>query len=94
MEIDIISPVSKVFSGKVNSVTLPGTEGSFQVLNNHAPIISTLAQGELKLLLESPLTEGEAKSFQVAGDKRTLTRTIEGGVVEVNKNKIIVLIDA
>ena len=94
MEIDIISPVSKVFSGKVNSVTLPGTEGSFQILNNHAPIISTLSKGELKLLLESPLVEGEAKSFQVAGDKKTLIRTIDGGVVEVNKNKIIVLIDA
>ena len=92
MEIDIISPVTKVFSGKVNSITLPGTDGSFQILNNHAPIISTLAKGQMKLMVDA--STPSVKGFEQSSDKRTLTREIPGGVVEVNNNKIIVLIDA
>lgn len=75
MFLEILTPDKKLFSGEVSSVTVPGTSGQFQVLNNHAPIISTLMKGIVKI--KSP--EGE-KTFEV-----------NGGVIEVLKNKVIVL---
>ena len=77
MTLDIITPDQTVFSGEVSSVTVPGTLGQFQVLNNHAPIISTLSKGDIKI----KSAEGE-QSFQTGP-----------GVVEVLKNKIIVLVE-
>jgi F-type H+-transporting ATPase subunit epsilon len=77
MQLDILTPGKKVFSGQVESSTLPGAEGQFQILNNHAPIISILAAGNLKY----KTSEGE----QVI--------KVTGGLVEVNDNKIIVLAD-
>jgi F-type H+-transporting ATPase subunit epsilon len=77
MQLDILTPGKKVFSGQVESSTLPGAEGQFQILNNHAPIISILAAGNLKY----KTSEGE----QVV--------KVTGGLVEVNDNKIIVLAD-
>jgi F-type H+-transporting ATPase subunit epsilon len=73
---DILTPDKNVFSGEVTSVSIPGSEGRFQVLNNHAPIISSIAYGEIKV--EGP--QGLKESFQV-----------KGGVVEVMKNKITIL---
>lgn len=76
MFIEIISPDKKIFSGEVSLVQLPGTDGSFEVLKNHAPIISTLTKGKIKLIdLEKTMQYIE----------------INSGVVEVRKNKIIVL---
>lgn len=75
MYLDIITPDKKVFSGEVTSVSVPGSEGRFQVLNNHAPIISTLQPGQVKI----KSVEGE-KIFDV-----------KGGVIEVLKNKVVVL---
>lgn len=75
MLLEIISPEKKLFSGEVSSVTVPGSNGLFQVLNNHAPIISTLKKGAVKV----ETAEGE-KSFE-----------INGGVVEVLNNKVVVL---
>ena len=78
MILDIITPDKKVFSGDVTSVTVPGTKGTFQVLNNHAPIISTLGKGTVKYRT----TEGEQ------------TMKINSGVIEVLKNKIILLLES
>jgi F-type H+-transporting ATPase subunit epsilon len=75
MLLEIISPEKKLFSGQAGSVTVPGSNGLFQVLNNHAPIISTLKKGTVKV--ETP--EG-VKSFE-----------INGGVIEVLNNKVVVL---
>jgi F-type H+-transporting ATPase subunit epsilon len=77
MKLEIITPDDMVFSGEVSEVTVPGTQGSFQVLTGHAPIISTLATGQITL--RGP--EGE-QAFST-----------EGGVVEVLNNKIIVLVE-
>lgn len=76
MHLEIITPDKKLFSGEAKSVKFPGVEGSFGVLENHAPIISSLKKGIVKV------TEANAavKNFE-----------IKGGVVEVLKNKIIVL---
>ena len=78
MFLEIITPDKKVFSGEVTSVQVPGTDGQFQILKNHAPIISTLTNGKVKIK-----TAGGSQSFDV-----------KGGVVEVLKNNIIVLAES
>ena len=78
MHLEIITPDKKVFEGEVAVVTFPGSDGSFQVLNNHAPLVSLLKDG----VVEYKTSEREVS--QVA---------ITGGVVEVLKNKVIVLAD-
>lgn len=75
MKLTIITPDKAVFDGDVTSVTVPGTAGSFEVLENHAPIVSTLDDG--KIIIRN------GKSEEVI--------TIIGGVVEVIENKITVL---
>ena len=57
MKLEIITPESNVFSGEAKAVSLPGLDGIFQVLNNHAPVISALKKGSLVVELEQPLTE-------------------------------------
>ncbi len=74
MTLEILTPDKKVFEGEVTSVTVPGAMGSFQILRDHAPIISTLEDGPV-------IIKGNTEE----------TFIIKGGVVEVLKNKIIVL---
>jgi len=76
MLLEIITPDKKLFSGEIKSVKLPGSGGSFAVLKNHAPLISSLKKGNVKVVDEQ---------------KQTHTFPVKGGVVEVLKNKIIVL---
>ena len=78
MEIEIITPEKELFKGEASSVKLPGTDGGFEILNNHAPIISTLRKGEIKVTT----TNKDTKNFN-----------INGGVIEMQNNKIIVLAD-
>lgn len=78
MLVEIITPDSKLFDGEVSSITLPGTKGRFEILNNHAPIISTLTAGEITISSD----KGQKESFE-----------IHGGVIEMQNNKIIVLAD-
>jgi F-type H+-transporting ATPase subunit epsilon len=79
MKIEVITPDKKVLSGDVDAVTLPGAMGSFQVLRNHADLISALERGPIKV-----------KS--TAGTEQSVT--ISGGVVEVLDNKITVLAES
>jgi F-type H+-transporting ATPase subunit epsilon len=74
MKIEIITPDKKVFEGEVNVVTLPGVNGSFQILKDHAPVVSTLSKGNV-------IADGQ-------------TFTVDGGVVEVLNNKVLVLAEA
>ena len=76
MKVEIISPEEKLFEGEASSVTLPGSKGMFQVLNGHAPVISSLHAGTVTLK-----TDAGNQSFEVTG-----------GVVEVAQDKIIVLV--
>jgi|TARA_B110000902_G_scaffold76365_1_gene90791 F-type H+-transporting ATPase subunit epsilon len=78
MLVDIITPDKELFSGDILSIELPGSDGSFEILNNHAPIIATLSGGKITIALEN----GKKESFEV-----------NGGVVETQNNKIIVLVD-
>jgi F-type H+-transporting ATPase subunit epsilon len=75
MQVDIITPDSTLFSGEAESITLPGSAGNFQILNNHAPIVSSLSKGNVV----------------VKSAKGVDTITISGGVVEASNNKVIVL---
>ncbi|MEI6507135.1 MAG: ATP synthase F1 subunit epsilon [Bacteroidota bacterium] len=75
MQLDILTPDKTVFSGEVEEVTLPGTKGQFQVLKNHAALVSSLNKGKIKINTASGETFFE----------------INGGVVEVLNNKIVVL---
>ncbi|MEO0583429.1 MAG: ATP synthase F1 subunit epsilon [Bacteroidota bacterium] len=76
--LEIVTPDKQVFSGNVQSVQVPGAQGSFQILYNHAPIISTLGRGKVKVVEEN-------------GNE--LTYNTQDGVVEVLKNKAIVLVE-
>jgi F-type H+-transporting ATPase subunit epsilon len=75
MQLVIITPDRKIFEGEVSEATFPGADGSFQVLKNHAPIVSALEKGLV--------------SFTHKDDKQSLL--VDGGVVEVINNKIVLL---
>jgi F-type H+-transporting ATPase subunit epsilon len=76
MYLEIVTPDKKVFSGNIRLIQVPGSKGQFEVLNNHASIISTLSEGKIKII--SP--EGEKSFFD-----------IQGGVIEVKNNNVIIL---
>ena len=79
MKIEIITPDKKIFEGEIKSVRVPGKKGSFQVLKDHAPIISTLENGLVRMVDQQ--------------DKEIIYE-ITGGVIEVKSNKIILLADS
>jgi F-type H+-transporting ATPase subunit epsilon len=76
MELEIITPDRKVFKGTAESVQLPGSDGYFEILNSHAPLIASLGSGTIKV-----------KEM----DKSSLNFTVNGGIVEVLNNQVIVL---
>ena len=92
MILEIITPEKEAFKGEVISVKFPGTTGEFEVLNNHAPIISTLTSGELFVLASGKffvLTIGEFFVLR-SGGISTLTAA-NCGIVYFNKWGISVL---
>ncbi|MFM2361882.1 MAG: synthase subunit epsilon [Bacteroidota bacterium] len=80
MELEILTPEKKIFSDSVFGVQLPGIGGSFEVLDKHAPMVSALKAGKLKILKDKALKEVAAY-------------TIQGGFVEVLNNKVTVLVE-
>ena len=79
MLLEIIAPDQELFSGEVDLVQVPGSKGSFEILKNHAPIISTLEKGKIKIVDQN----GRTTFFEV-----------DGGVIEAKNNKIIVLAES
>lgn len=79
MELEILTPEKKLFSGNVYGVQLPGISGSFEVLEKHAPMVSALGAGKLKVLNDK------------AGS--TTSYTIQGGFMEVLNNRVVVLVE-
>ena len=77
MILEIISPDKTIFSGEVTSVKLPGKDGYFEVLNNHAPMVAILKSGQIRIVKEN----GEKEHFDT-----------EDGFIEVKNNKAIVLV--
>jgi F-type H+-transporting ATPase subunit epsilon len=76
VKLEIITPEKRLFDGKVKLVKVPGTKGSFEILNNHAPIVSTLEKGTIKVITEADAQE----LFE-----------IQSGIVEVKANVISIL---
>lgn len=93
MILEIVSPEATLFHGEITSVTLPGVDGSFQILNNHAPIVSILKQGTVTI--DAPRfsidKEIENKFTKINDQKYTLE--IISGTIEMKNNKVIVLAD-
>ncbi len=79
MYLEIITPDKQIFEGEVKLIQLPGSKGAFEILTNHAPIISTLDKGTIKI--------------QDMNNKEQLFE-VDGGVVENKANKIIVLVES
>ena len=92
MYLEIISPEAIVFKGEVDSISVPGSSGDFQVLNNHAPIISTLKKGIVKIKTNKTPEEKDENFFSKEG-KETFLYKINSGVIQVKKNKLILLSD-
>ena len=78
MYLDFYTPDQQVFEGEVDSASFPGTDGSFQILNNHAPLVSALGKG----------------AIVYKDGKQVLEVTVDGGVVEVLNNRVIVLAES
>ena len=91
MHLEIISPEKTLFKGEVESILFPGTYGDFQVLNNHAPIVSTLTKGKVKIIGKISVEEGVKDKFEYT-DKETIL-DIESGTVEMNNNQVTLLVD-
>jgi len=79
LNLEIVTPSKTAFSGEIKSITVPGTKGRFQVLKNHAPIISTLDIGMIKV----DLPDGKENYYSTGG-----------GTIEVLDNKVIVIADS
>ena len=75
MTVEIITPDKTIFKEEADLVQLPGIDGSFEILNNHAPLISALKKGKIK----------------VGQNKKETFYEINGGVIEVLENKVLVL---
>lgn len=96
MRLEVITPDKKLFEGNVDAVSFPGIDGSFQVLKGHAPIISTLKEGKIKVSLSNDEKEIDMLSGEIENDSsndRIVRLSIKGGVVEMQNDKIIVLAD-
>jgi F-type H+-transporting ATPase subunit epsilon len=78
MQLEILSPEHKVYSGNVYGIQLPGIEGSFEILENHAPMIATLGNGKMRIIKDKNTSE---------------LYEISGGFVEVLNNKASVIIE-
>ena len=78
MDLEILTPEKKLYSGEVYGVQLPGIAGSFEILENHAPLVSALGPGKLKVLKD----KNSSSIFQ-----------IQGGFIEVLNNKVSVLVE-
>ena len=91
MNLSIVSPEALLFKGEVESVTLPGTSGYFQILDNHTSLVSTLTAGKVKIQGKINLEEANREKFEFKEGFTYLD--IISGVVEVLDNKVRILTD-
>lgn len=94
MYLEIITPEKKLFQGEVDAVQLPGVDGLFQILKNHAPIIATLSQGSVKINLadnHKTLDHMSGEIIPDTTDDKVCRVEITGGVVEMMNNNIVLL---
>ncbi|WP_298762368.1 hypothetical protein [uncultured Polaribacter sp.] len=92
MFLEIVTPEAILFSAEVDSFSAPGTDGEFQVLNNHAPIVANLTEGSIAIKAANVVLDDKFKEkFETISDKLVLK--INSGTLELNDNKAIILAD-
>ena len=91
MHLEIITPEQTLYNGEVESVLLPGSFGDFQLLNNHAPIVSTLKKGKIKIIGKLNIEIEVRDKFEYNENDTSIN--IESGTVEMKNNHVTLLID-
>lgn len=91
MYLEIVSPEATLFAGEVTSVAVPGINGEFQMLQDHAPIVSLLQKGKVKIDGDVSIDEANESRFSKEDGKTILP--ISSGTIEMKDNKVIVLAD-
>jgi F-type H+-transporting ATPase subunit epsilon len=89
--LEIVTPEMTLFKGEVESVSVPGINGQFQMLDNHAPVVSLLGKGAVKIFGNVELDDSVVTLFKK--EEGTTNFMITGGVIEMKDNKAIVLAD-
>ena len=92
MYLEIVSPEATLFAGEVTSVPVPGVNGEFQMLTDHAPIVSLLQEGLVKIAGYIEIEEEFQDRFEKDPTGKTVLK-INSGTVELNNNRVIVLAD-
>ena len=92
MYLEIVSPEATLFAGEVLSVTVPGINGEFQMLKDHAPIVSLLQEGNVQIEGSVSIDEDYESKFTKNADGKTVL-AISSGTIEMKDNKVIVLAD-
>ena len=97
MYLEIVTPEAILFSSEVDDLSVPGINGEFQMLNNHAPVVSILKEGTVKIHVH---TQDSLELNDLSGqltphleDNKILTLAIKSGTLELNDNKAIILAD-
>lgn len=94
MLLEIVSPEGHLFKGGVTSVTVPGVDGEFQMLNNHANIVSVLVAGTIKIGVSDFKTNQEfSPKFDKSDKDQKFLLPIKSGTLEMKDNRIIILVD-
>ena len=97
MYLEVVSPEATLFSSEVDSVVVPGVNGEFQMLKDHAPIVSLLKAGIVKIHMHAQnllaLDELHELVTRHKDDEKILTLKINSGTIEMKDNKVIVLAD-
>ena len=93
MILEIVSPEASLFKGEITSITVPGVDGSFQILNSHAPIVSILQNGTVSITAPSFEFSKESAGLFTKLNDQTYTLAINSGTIEMKDNKVIVLAD-
>jgi F-type H+-transporting ATPase subunit epsilon len=91
MYLEIVTPEATIFKGEVNSVSVPGVNGDFEMLNNHAAVVSILKKGFVKINGELELDDSNKTLFEQK--EKGYWFAIDSGAIEMNANKIIILAD-
>ncbi len=92
MFLEIVSPEATLFSQEVASVSVPGINGEFQLLNNHAAIVSVLGQGNIRIQGET-IEIQEAYQSYFSNENNQYVLAISSGTIEMKDNKVVVLVD-
>jgi len=92
MKLEIVSPEAILLQAEVTSVAVPGINGNFQMLENHAPIVSLLQKGNIKIYGDFTIEENFQDKFTKGTDEGSWL-AINSGTIEMSGNKVIILVD-